>query len=144
MSESNSVVVIWKTAVPLLAIIVVAGSSFHFGNFSAGGGFAPHGIHGIFAAFPAGVVFALQGFEQAVQLAGEARNPKKDISRAILAAMTIGACLYALLQVAFIAGGQAVRRQQELGQPARRRPGRLRRLVHPGPRRRRRAGWPPS
>jgi amino acid transporter len=103
MSESNSVVVIWKTAVPLLAIIVVAGSSFHLGNFSAGGGFAPHGIHGIFAAFPAGVVFALQGFEQAVQLAGEARNPKKDISRAILTAMTIGACLYALLQVAFIA-----------------------------------------
>jgi amino acid transporter len=104
MSESNSIVVIWKTAVPLLAIIVVAGSSFHFGNFSAGGGFAPHGIHGIFAAFPAGVVFALQGFEQAVQLAGEAKNPKRDISRAILAAMTIGACLYALLQVAFIAG----------------------------------------
>lgn len=104
MSESNSIVVIWKTAVPLLAIIVVAGSSFHFGNFSTGGGFAPHGIHGIFAAFPAGVVFALQGFEQAVQLAGEAKNPKKDISRAILAAMTIGACLYALLQVAFIAG----------------------------------------
>jgi amino acid transporter len=104
MSESNSIVVIWKTAVPLLAIIVVAGSSFHFGNFTAGGGFAPHGIHGIFAAFPAGVVFALQGFEQAVQLAGEAKNPKRDISRAILAAMTIGACLYALLQVAFIAG----------------------------------------
>jgi amino acid transporter len=103
MSESNSIVVIWKTAVPLLAIIVVAGSSFHIHNFTAGGGFAPHGIHGIFAAFPAGVVFALQGFEQAVQLAGEARNPKKDISRAIITAMTIGACLYALLQVAFIA-----------------------------------------
>ena len=46
----------------------------------------------------------MQGFEQAVQLAGEAKNPKKDISRAILAAMTIGACLYTLLQVAFIAG----------------------------------------
>lgn len=104
MSESNSIVVIWKTLVPLLAIIVVAGSSFHLGNFSAGGGFAPHGIHGIFAAFPAGVVFALQGFEQAVQLAGEAKDPKKDISRAIITAMAIGACLYTLLQVAFIAG----------------------------------------
>jgi amino acid transporter len=106
MSESNSIVVIWKTAVPLLAIIIVAGSEFHGGNFTAGGGFAPHGIHGIFAAFPAGVVFALQGFEQAVQLAGEARNPRKDISRAIITAMTIGAILYALLQLVFIAGVQ--------------------------------------
>jgi len=105
MSESNSLVVIWKTAVPVLAIVVVASLSFNFGNFhSGGGGFAPHGIHGIFAALPAGVVFALQGFEQAVQLAGEAKNPKRDLSRAIITAMAIGATLYTLLQVAFIAG----------------------------------------
>lgn len=102
MSESNAVVVLWKTAVPLLAIIVVASLSFHPGNFHTGGGFAPFGMHGVFAALPAGVVFALQGFEQAVQLAGEARNPKRDLSRAILTAMTIGALLYILLQVAFI------------------------------------------
>lgn len=104
LAESNAVVVIWKTAVPLLAIVVVASMSFHPGNFTAGGGFAPFGLHGIFAALPAGVVFALQGFEQAVQLAGEAKNPKRDLSRAIITAMAIGACLYALLQVAFIAG----------------------------------------
>ncbi len=59
-------------------------------------------MHGIFAALPAGVVFALQGFEQAVQLAGEARNPKKDLSRAIIVAMMIGALLYILLQTSFI------------------------------------------
>jgi amino acid transporter len=105
MSESNSLVVIWKTAVPVLAVVVVASLSFHVGNFhSGGGGFAPYGIHGIFAALPAGVVFALQGFEQAVQLAGEAKNPKRDLSRAIITAMAIGATLYTLLQVAFIAG----------------------------------------
>ncbi|HEY7859054.1 MAG TPA: APC family permease [Candidatus Nanopelagicales bacterium] len=104
MSDSNAVVVIWKTAIPLLAIVVVASLSFHPSNFTAGGGFAPDGVHGIFAALPAGVVFALQGFEQAVQLAGEARNPKKDLSRAIIVAMSIGALLYIALQVAFIAG----------------------------------------
>jgi amino acid transporter len=104
MSESNSLVVIWKTAVPVLAIVVVASLSFHPGNFTAGGGFAPFGVHGIFAALPAGVVFALQGFEQCVQLAGEAKNPKKDLSRALIIAMAIGATLYTLLQVAFIAG----------------------------------------
>lgn len=104
MSDSNSIVVIWKTAIPLLAIVVVASLSFHPSNFTAGGGFAPDGVHGIFAALPAGVVFALQGFEQAVQLAGEARDPKKDLSRAIIVAMAIGALLYIALQVAFIAG----------------------------------------
>ncbi len=104
MSESNAIVVIWKTAVPLLAIAVVASLSFHPGNFGAGGGFMPFGMHGVFAALPAGVVFALQGFEQAVQLAGEARNPKRDLSRAIIVAMAIGAALYILLQVVFIGG----------------------------------------
>jgi amino acid transporter len=104
MSESNSLVVIWKTIVPILAIVVVASLSFHVGNFHAGGGFMPFGVHGIFAALPAGVVFALQGFEQCVQLAGEAKNPKRDLSRAIITAMAIGATLYTLLQVAFIAG----------------------------------------
>lgn len=102
MSESNAIVVIWKTAVPLLAIVVVGSLAFHPGNFSAGGGFMPFGIHGVFAALPAGVVFALQGFEQCVQLAGEAKDPKRDLSRAIIMAMSIGALLYILLQIAFI------------------------------------------
>jgi amino acid transporter len=104
MSESNTILVIWKTAVPFLAVGVISAMSFHPGNFTAGGGFLPHGFHGVFAALTGGVVFALQGFEQAVQLAGEARNPRRDLSRAILTAMGIGALLYALLQVSMITG----------------------------------------
>jgi len=104
LSDSNVIVVIWKTLVPVLAIVVVAASEFHPANFHAGGGFMPFGFHGVFAALTGGVVFALQGFEQAVQLAGEARNPKRDLSRAILIAMMIGAVLYSLLQVVMIGG----------------------------------------
>jgi len=102
MSESNSLVVIWKMAVPLLAIFVIGYLSFHPSNFVAGGSFMPFGVHGVFAALPLGVVFALQGFEQAVQLAGEAKNPQKDMARAIITAMIIGALLYIALQAAFI------------------------------------------
>ncbi|WP_197746914.1 APC family permease [Mycolicibacterium madagascariense] len=102
MSESNGLVVIWKTLVPLVAIVVIGYLSFHPGNLTAGGSFMPAGIHGVFAALPLGVVFALQGFEQAVQLAGEARNPQRDVSRAIITAMIIGALLYIALQAAFI------------------------------------------
>ncbi len=105
LSESNSIMVIWKTAVPLLAVVVIVLLSFHGSNFTkAGGGFMPYGMHGVFAALALGVVFALQGFEQAVQLAGEAKNPKKDLSRAIITAMAIGAVLYIGLQIAFIGG----------------------------------------
>jgi amino acid transporter len=104
LSDSNVIVVIWKTAVPVLAVGVVAALQFNPSNFQAGGGFMPFGFHGVFAALTGGVVFALQGFEQAVHLAGEARNPKKDLSRAILAAMAIGAVLYTLLQVVMIGG----------------------------------------
>src|SRR5436309_2427235 len=102
LSDSNVIVVIWKTAVPLLAIAVVAWLQFNPANFHAGGGFMPFGFHGVFAALTGGVVFALQGFEQAVQLAGEARDPKKDISRAIITAMAIGAVMYSLLQIVMI------------------------------------------
>jgi amino acid transporter len=104
LSESNAVVVIWKTAVPVLAVGVVAYLQFNPANFHAGGGFMPFGFHGIFAALTGGVVFGLQGFEQAVQLAGEARDPKRDLSRAILMAMAIGAVLYAALQIVMIGG----------------------------------------
>jgi amino acid transporter len=102
LSDSNAAMVIWKTAVPALTIVVLIALSFHASNFTAGGGFAPFGAPGVFAALPAGVVFALQGFEQAVQMAGEARNPRKDISRAIITAMMIGAALYILLEICFV------------------------------------------
>ena len=104
LSDSNVIVVIWKTAVPVLAVGVVAALQFKPSNFHAGGGFMPFGFHGVFAALTGGVVFGLQGFEQAVHLAGEARDPKRDLSRAILVAMAIGAVLYALLQVVMIGG----------------------------------------
>ncbi|HXI24419.1 MAG TPA: APC family permease [Pyrinomonadaceae bacterium] len=104
LSDRNVVVVIWKTAVPVLAIAVVAYLQFNPANFHAGGGFMPFGFHGVFAALTGGVVFALQGFEQAVQLAGEARNPRRDLSKAIIMAMGIGAVLYSLLQVVMIGG----------------------------------------
>lgn len=102
LAESNSITVVWKTAIPLLTIVVLLLLTFHASNFSAGGGFMPFGTHGIFAALPAGVVFALQGFEQAIQMAGEARKPQRDISRAVITATAIGALVYILLEIAFI------------------------------------------
>jgi amino acid transporter len=104
LSDSNAIVNIWKTAVPIVTIGAVAWIQFKPSNFSAGGGFLPYGFHGVFAALTGGVVFGMQGFEQAVQLAGEARDPRRDLSRAILTAMAIGALVYTGLQFVMIGG----------------------------------------
>jgi amino acid transporter len=88
--------------VPVLTIVVLIVVSFHPGNFTAGGGFAPYGAHGIFAALPLGVVFALQGFEQAVQMAGEARDPQRNIPLAVIGAVIIGTVIYIGLEIALV------------------------------------------
>src|SRR5207237_3422339 len=94
LSDSNVIVVIWKTAVPVLAIAVVAWLQFKPANFQAGGGFMPFGFHGVFAALTGGVVFALLGFEQAGHLACEARNLTRDLSSALVMSMSLCAVMY--------------------------------------------------
>ena len=102
LAESNNITMIWKLAVPTLTIIVLLIVSFTGSNFTAGGGFMPFGAKGVFAALPLGVVFALQGFEQAIQVAGESANPQHDIHRAVIISMIVGVIIYLLLEVAFI------------------------------------------
>ncbi|MDT7594797.1 MAG: hypothetical protein QOJ06_343 [Pseudonocardiales bacterium] len=102
LAESNRIAVLWKVAVPVLTIVVLIVVSFQASNFTAGGGFAPYGAHGVLAALPLGVVFALQGFEQAAQLAGEARDPQRNVPRAVIGAVIVGTVLYLALEVAFI------------------------------------------
>jgi len=107
LSDSNSGITTWKVVVPILAVIVLCLANFHGGNFSAGGGFFVHGVdggaHGILEAIASGgIVFALLGFEQAVQLGGEAAHPQRDLPRAVIGSIVIGALIYILAQFAFI------------------------------------------
>ena len=102
LAETNSITLIWKLLIPTITIFALLFTVFHTSNFSAGGGFAPFGFHGIFAALPLGVVFAIEGFEQAIQVGGEAENPQKNIPRAVIGSMIIGVVIYLLLEVAFI------------------------------------------
>jgi amino acid transporter len=99
----NNVITWWKVAVPVLAIIVLL-THWHTGNFTAGGaGFMPGGIKALFGALPAaGIIFAYSGFEQCDQLAGEIKNPGRNLPLAIIISVLIGTVIYCLLQVAFI------------------------------------------
>ena len=106
LSRTNTWITSFKVFVPILAIVVLVTTHFHFGNFTAEGGFFLKGANApkvIMEAIPAGgIVFSLLGFEQAVQLGGESRNPKRDIPRAVIGATLIGAVIYLLVQFAFI------------------------------------------
>jgi amino acid transporter len=109
----NNVLTYWKVAIPVLAIIVLA-FKFHPHNFSVQGGLNPGdsfgapgpggvGWHAFFYAIPvASIVFAYLGFEQADQLAGEVKNPQRNLPLAIIGAVLIGTVIYVLLQVVFI------------------------------------------
>ena len=101
-SKVNAGITWWKVAVPVFAIIVLL-FKFNVHNLGAGGGFMPFGIKALFGAIPsAGIVFAYLGFEQADQLAGEIKNPQKNLPRAIITACLIGIAIYVLLQLVFI------------------------------------------
>jgi amino acid transporter len=103
LARVNNSLTWWKVLVPVLTIIVFIGWKFHGSNFSAGGGFFVQGaaVKSILLAIPGGIVFSLLGFEQAVQLGGEAKNPS-DVPKAVIVSLIIGATIYVLLQVAFI------------------------------------------
>ncbi|MES1247832.1 MAG: APC family permease [Actinomycetota bacterium] len=104
LAQANTPITAWKIAIPLLALVALMATRFQTANFHAAGGFMPFGMHGVFSAIATGgVVFAYQGFEQAVQLGGESTNPKRNIPFAVVGAMLLGVAVYVLLQIAFIA-----------------------------------------
>jgi amino acid transporter len=103
----NNAITTWKVAIPVVTILILLIGHFHGSNFGhAGGGFFPKtgALKAILLTLPAGIIFSLLGFEQAVQLGGESANPGRDLPRAVILSILIGAVVYILIQVAFIGG----------------------------------------
>lgn len=101
----NSAIAGWKVAVPVVTVLILLIGHFHGSNFGhAGGGFftSSNPIKSILLTLPAGIIFSLLGFEQAVQLGGESANPGRDLPRAVILSMLIGGILYILIQISFI------------------------------------------
>ena len=101
----NNAITTWKVAIPVVTILILLIGHFHGSNLGhAGGGFfTSHGaIKNILLTLPAGIIFSLLGFEQAVQLGGESRNPARDLPRAVILSILIGAIIYILVQLAFL------------------------------------------
>ncbi|MCW2781958.1 MAG: putative amino acid permease [Marmoricola sp.] len=98
----NNVLVGWKLVMIVLVIVTFLVTAFHGSNFHEYG-FITHGWKGVFSAVAtSGIVFSYLGFRQAIELAGEGSNPKRNIPLAVVGSILITAVLYILLQIAFI------------------------------------------
>jgi len=102
-ARANTAITWLKLGIPVLVAIVLLTARFEPSNFHAQGGFAPYGLQGILAAVTnGGVVFALIGFRHAIDMAGEARNPRVAVPAAILVGLLIPTGIYVLIQAAFL------------------------------------------
>jgi amino acid transporter len=97
----NSAATWWKLLIPLATIIVLLIYSYHPSNMTAHLDSAP--ASGMFTAVAtAGIIFSYLGFQQAIALAGETRNPGKYVPIALIGSVIIGLIIYVGLQVSFI------------------------------------------
>lgn len=97
----NSVTTWWKILIPLATIGILMVYSYNPGNMTAQMTDVP--ISGIFTAVAtAGIAFSFLGFQQAIALAGETRNPGKYIPIALIGSVIISMLIYIGLQISFI------------------------------------------
>lgn len=103
LGESNKIITIWKILVPVSIPAALLFVSFRAENFYAEGGFLPSGWGGVFAGVATGgTLFAMLGFRAAIEMAGEARNPQRDIPLALIGSVLITGTIYIVIQIAFL------------------------------------------
>ncbi|PSB92145.1 APC family permease [Candidatus Pandoraea novymonadis] len=106
-AKANTAITLIKFAIPVATIAALLIASFNIENFTAPqlGGFAPNGWSAVLTAVAtSGIVFAFNGFQSPINLAGEARNPGRSIPLAVICSILLATIIYILLQIAFLGG----------------------------------------
>ena len=104
-AKTNAWITLYKLIVPALTAIALMATSFHPGNFHIGAHGGPHAynISAILTAVAiSGIVFSFNGFQSPVNLAGEAKNPGRNVPFGIIGSIVLATIVYLLLQVAFL------------------------------------------
>lgn len=108
LMRCNSFLTVLKIIIPtFISIIIIfwcSGSyhAVHLSPFSSST-LMPYGLQGVFAAISSGgIVFAFNGFKQAAEMAGEAKNPRFALPFAIIGSVVGCTVIFLLLQVAFL------------------------------------------
>ncbi|HEX7965633.1 MAG TPA: APC family permease [Gammaproteobacteria bacterium] len=104
-ARSNTIITTFKLVIPALTALLLIASGFHAENFSVGthGGAHVTDIAAVLTAVAtAGIVFSFNGFQSPVNLAGESKNPSRDVPIAVIGSIVICAIIYVLLQIGFL------------------------------------------
>jgi amino acid transporter len=104
-AHSNTAITTFKLIVPAMTGLALIATGFHSENFGMGG----HGESSstnfaavLTAVATAGIVFSFNGFQNPVNLAGEARDPARSIPFAVLGSILVATVIYLILQVAYL------------------------------------------
>jgi amino acid transporter len=93
----------WKLVVPLLvslSLMLTAGHWSNLGRHDSGQGAELAGV--VSAIGGGGILFSLLGFRTAMDLAGEARNPQRNVPLAMALGLGVSLAIYLLLQLSFL------------------------------------------
>ncbi len=102
LTECNKYASIFKFLLPSIAIVSLLKQAPSFANIAIDVSTKDSWI-AIFTALSAGgVAFGFTGFQNGLMLAGEVKNPQKNIPIAILGAVLIGFVIYFMLQLSFL------------------------------------------
>jgi APA family basic amino acid/polyamine antiporter len=112
-ATSNSVMVLLKVGI-VLFFVVVGALLINPGNYTAHGGFAPHGFKGISAA-AAVIFFAYIGFDAVSTAAEETKDPARDMPFGIIMSLIVCTIIYIL--VALVMTGMAPWQQLGTAEP---------------------------
>lgn len=101
----NTILTWFKIGAVVIFIIMVPLYIFHPSNFSLKAPFfiSSSDLPGIFIAIPAtGILFSFGGYRQVADMAGEIKNPKKNVPRAVVLTLIIQSALYILMAVVIV------------------------------------------
>ncbi|MEE1824426.1 APC family permease [Streptomyces sp. BE20] len=102
-AKTNTAITVFKVVVPTLTAGALLLAHFDTAHFTDHGGFAPNGWSAVFTAVAvSGIVWAFNGFQSPLNLAGEARNPGKSLPKAVIGSILIALVIYVALQIAFL------------------------------------------
>lgn len=103
--KANNVLTALKILIPIFISLVLLAYTYqpHHIIHAASSSFAPYGTHGLLTAIATGgVIFSFNGFKQACEMAGEAKNPKRALPIAIIGSISLCILIYIILQCSFL------------------------------------------
>ncbi|MEU5430479.1 APC family permease [Streptomyces olivoreticuli] len=102
-AKTNNAITVFKVVIPVLTAGALMWAHFDTKNIESAGGFTPNGWSSVFTAVAlSGIVWAFNGFQSPLNMAGEARNPGKSLPKAVISSILIALVIYIALQIAFL------------------------------------------